>query len=48
MSPDPEPSDLVVLYESDSPVPEGDAHGVDWFSVVNLLELKAGGCPGAC
>ncbi len=42
MAPDPEPRDLVVLYETEGAVPKGHAYGVDRFSVVNLLELEAG------
>jgi hypothetical protein len=42
MSPDPEPGDLVVFYKSDRPIGETDPHGVDRFSIMDLLELEAG------
>jgi hypothetical protein len=42
MAADPEPRDLIALKQPNRAVPKGDAHRVDRFSGVNLLELQAG------
>jgi len=42
MAPDPKPDDLVVLQKSDGTICNAHAHGIDGFSVVDLLELESG------
>ena len=42
MAADPEPRDFTLLKQPNCSVPKGDAHRVDRFAGVNLLELQAG------
>ncbi len=41
MAADPEPRDLILLKQPNGSVPKVDAHRVDRFTGVNLLELQA-------
>lgn len=40
MTSDPEPDDFIILAKPHGAIGERDANRIDWFGVVDLLELQ--------